>query len=225
MWGERRGGERCHAGWWCFVLDVYRAMHDGACAVSGHNKQQWWFAHVPGNWPKSTPLHPRRLCPSPSQLMALCLPSFLMENSNGAIRHLSQYRAKNHRLSVDISAAVLRWWLFTDLCGLWSITAGPNEHKLSYSPSFQSSPVLHCALFQVFGVLCPQPVILNDLIHSLLVAFSGGCSRATAPRLIFDARVPIFKMFHPSSNTARTHAHTSISTLKSGEFLQQGFPL
>jgi len=30
-----------------------------------------------------------------------------------------------------------------------------------------------------------------------------------------DARVPIFKMFHPSSNTARTHAHTSISTLKS----------
>jgi hypothetical protein len=29
-----------------------------------------------------------------------------------------------------------------------------------------------------------------------------------------DARVSIFKMFHPSSNTARTHAHTSISTLK-----------
>ena len=28
-------------------------------------------------------------------------------------------------------------------------------------------------------------------------------------------RFPIFKMFHPSSNTARTHAHTSISTLKS----------
>jgi len=59
------------------------------------------------------------------------------------------------------------------------------------------------------------PVILNDLIHSLLVVFSGGCSRATAPRLILDARVPIFKMFHPSSNTARTHAHTSISMLKS----------
>jgi len=37
----------------------------------------------------------------------------------------------------------------------------------------------------------------------------------TTPRLILDARVPIFKMFHPSSNTARTHAHTSISTLKS----------
>ena len=35
MWGERRGGERCHAGWWCFVRDVYRAVHDGACAVSG----------------------------------------------------------------------------------------------------------------------------------------------------------------------------------------------
>ena len=30
-----------------------------------------------------------------------------------------------------------------------------------------------------------------------------------------NARVPIFKMFHPSSNTARTHAHTSISTLES----------
>ena len=30
-----------------------------------------------------------------------------------------------------------------------------------------------------------------------------------------DARVPIFKMFHPSSNTAHTHAHTSISMLKS----------
>ena len=28
-------------------------------------------------------------------------------------------------------------------------------------------------------------------------------------------RFPIFIMFHPSSNTARTHAHTSISTLKS----------
>ena len=37
----------------------------------------------------------------------------------------------------------------------------------------------------------------------------------TAPRLILDACVPIFKMFHPSSNTAVTHAHTSISTLKS----------
>ena len=34
-------------------------------------------------------------------------------------------------------------------------------------------------------------------------------------RLILDARVPIFKMFHPSSNNARTHAHTSTSTLKS----------
>ena len=30
-----------------------------------------------------------------------------------------------------------------------------------------------------------------------------------------DARVPIFKMFHLSSNTARAHAHSSISTLKS----------
>ena len=58
------------------------------------------------------------------------------------------------------------------------------------------------------------PLIFNDLIHCLLVVFIGGCSKATAPRLIFDARVPIFKIFHPSSNTAGTHAHTSISTLK-----------
>ena len=43
-------------------------------------------------------------------------------------------------------------WLF----GLRSISAGPNEHKLSYSLSFQSSPVLRCALIQVFGLLCPQ---------------------------------------------------------------------
>ena len=58
-------------------------------------------------------------------------------------------------------------------------------------------------------------MIVNDLIHSLLVAFSGVCSRATAPRHILDARVPIFKMFHLSSNTPRTHAHTSVSTMKS----------
>ena len=74
--------------------------------MSGHNEQQLWFAHVPGIRPKSTPLHPGRLCPSPSQLRA-------------------------------------------------------------------------------------------------------------APKLILDAHVPTFKMFHPSSNTARTHAHTSISMLKS----------
>ena len=37
----------------------------------------------------------------------------------------------------------------------------------------------------------------------------------TTPRMILDACVPIFKMFHPSSNTARTHSHTSISTVKS----------
>ena len=36
---------------------------------------------------------------------------------------------------------------------------------------------------------------------------------------------PIFKMFHPSSNTARTHAHTSISTLKSlVNFCSRDFP-
>jgi len=59
-------------------------------------------------------------CPTPSQLMALSLPSFLMENANGAIPysavsfqarngetsfcHLSQYGAKNHCLHVDSSA-------------------------------------------------------------------------------------------------------------------------
>ena len=45
---------------------------------------------------------------------------------------------------------------FADLCGLRSVSAGPIEHKLSYSLSFQSSPVLHCALFQVFRLLCPK---------------------------------------------------------------------
>jgi len=39
MWGERRGVKHCHAGWWCFIPDVYRAMHDEACAVSGHKEQ------------------------------------------------------------------------------------------------------------------------------------------------------------------------------------------
>src|SRR5215469_9786952 len=82
--------------------------------------------------------------------------SFQARNGETSFRHLSQYGAKNHRLRVDISAAVLRLWLFADLCGLRSISAGPNEHKLSYSLSFQSSPVLHSALFQVFGLLCPQ---------------------------------------------------------------------
>ena len=96
MWGERHGGERCHAGWWCFIPDVYCAMHNGAGTVSGHNEQQWWFAQVPGIWPKSTPLHPRRLCPSPSQLMALFLPSFLMENANGAIPYSAVlFQARN----------------------------------------------------------------------------------------------------------------------------------
>jgi len=54
--------------------------------------------------------------------MALSLPSSLMENANGTIpysavlfqarngetsfHHLSQYGARNHRLRVDISAAV-----------------------------------------------------------------------------------------------------------------------
>ena len=58
-------------------------------------------------------------------------------------------------------------------------------------------------------------VFLNDFINSLLVGLSWDRSRATATRLILDARVPIFKMLYPSSNTTSTHAHISIHTLKS----------
>ena len=59
------------------------------------------------------------------------------------------------------------------------------------------------------GSLCPQS-------HACRLEWSHPLSPCCVQlRLILDARVPIFKMFHPSSNTARTHAHTSISTLKS----------
>ena len=132
-------------------------------------------------------------------------------------RRLSQYWAQNHLLRVDISEAFLKWWFFAELYGLQSVNTVPNGHKFSNNLSFQSSPELHRALFQVLLQLrlSSQSVFLNDFINSLLVGFSWGCSRATATRLILDARVPIFKMFHPSSNTASTHAHTSISTLNS----------
>jgi hypothetical protein len=46
--------------------------------------------------------------------------------------------------------------------------------------------------------------------------------RATARRLNLDARVPIFKMLYPSSNTTRTNAHISIHTLKSVVSISSG---
>jgi hypothetical protein len=46
--------------------------------------------------------------------------------------------------------------------------------------------------------------------------------RATAPRLILDARVLILKMFYPSSNTTSTQAHISIHTMKSAVNISSG---
>jgi len=176
--------------------------------------------------------------------MALSSPSFLMDNANGVIPysavsfqarnsetsfcHLLQYGAKNHRIRVDISAAVLRWWLFADLCGLRSITAGPNEHKIF--PIAQTfNHLLYCIVLYSncsgYCIYSHTPVILNYLIHSLLVAFIGGCSRATAPRLILNARVTFFKISpifeHCSHPWTHFHKHAEVI----GEFLQQGFPL
>ncbi|KAJ4451599.1 hypothetical protein ANN_03068 [Periplaneta americana] len=65
-------------------------------------------------------------------------------------------------------------------------------------------------------MVCPiQPKCIPELINSFLVVFCGGSSRMTATMVILDARVPIFEMFHPSPNTAGTHAHISVCTLKS----------
>jgi hypothetical protein len=44
----------------------------------------------------------------------------------------------------------------------------------------------------------------------------------TATRLILDARVPIFKMLYPSSNTTSTQAHISIHMLKSAVNINSG---
>jgi len=55
---------------------------------------------VPGIRPKSIPLHPRRQCPSPSQLTALSLPSFLIENANDAIPYSAvSFQAQNGETS------------------------------------------------------------------------------------------------------------------------------
>ena len=138
-------------------------------------------------------------------------------NGETNFRRLPQYWAKDHLLRLNISEAFLKWWLFPELYGLQSVNAVHNGHKFSDNLSFQSSPKLHCTLFQVLLQLRPasQPVFLNDFVNSLLVGFSWGCLRATATRLILDARVPIFKMLYPSSNTTSTHAHISIHMLKS----------
>ncbi|KAJ4451616.1 hypothetical protein ANN_03085 [Periplaneta americana] len=57
-----------------------------------------------------------------------------------------------------------------------------------------------------------QSKCIPELINSFLVTFRGGSSRAT--RLILDARVPIFEMFHSSPNTAGS-MYISACTLKS----------
>ena len=67
-----------------------------------------------------------------------------------------------------------------------------------------------CSKFCCNCVPCHTSVFLNDFFNYLLVGFSWGCSRATALRLILDARVPIFKMLYPSSNTTSTHHHTHV---------------
>ena len=88
---------------------------------------------------------------------------------------------------------------------------------LSTQLILQSSPVLHCALFQVFGLLCPQS-------HACRLEWSHPFSPCCVQWRLFEddpseaqlgCSCSHLKMFHPSSNTARTHAHTSISTLKS----------
>ena len=45
--------------------------------------------------------------------------------------------------------AFLKWWLFAELYGLQSVNVVSNGHKFSDTLSFQSSPKLHCALFQI----------------------------------------------------------------------------
>ena len=56
---------------------------------------------------------------------------------------------------LDISEAFLKWWLFTELYGLQSVNVVVNGHKFSDNLSFQSSPELQCALFQVLLQLPP----------------------------------------------------------------------
>ena len=63
-----RSNERCEsesyrAAGWTFFRDVYRAIHDEARVVSGHNDQHLCFSQVPEIQSRCTPLHPRRRCP------------------------------------------------------------------------------------------------------------------------------------------------------------------
>ncbi|KAJ4438919.1 hypothetical protein ANN_14873 [Periplaneta americana] len=71
-----------------------------------------------------------------------------------------------------------------------------------------------CAHLKINEVQEIQPKCIPELINSFLVAFRGDSS-TTATRLILDASVPIFGMFHPSPNTAGAHAHISVCKLKS----------
>ena len=54
-------------------------------------------------------------------------------------------------LSSSSEVMAFRWPLWSSVN-----TAGRTDQELSYSPRFQSSPVLHSALFQVFEQLCLQ---------------------------------------------------------------------
>ena len=59
---------------------------------------------------------------------------------------------------VSICLTFLKWrLLFAELYGLRSVSAVPNGHKFSDNLSFQSSPELHCALFQVLLQFRPAP--------------------------------------------------------------------
>ncbi|KAJ4431399.1 hypothetical protein ANN_19996 [Periplaneta americana] len=59
-----------------------------------------------------------------------------------------------------------------------------------------------------------QPECIPELINSFLVAFRDGSSKATVTRLILNALVSVFEMFHTSPNTAGDHAHISVCMLK-----------
>ena len=59
----------------------------------------------------------------------------------------------------------------------------------------------------------PLNAELNSICY--LLALLGAHHILHISRIRVNVYIPIFKMFHPSSNTARTHAHTSISMLKS----------
>ena len=98
-------------------------------------------------------------------------------------------------------------WFFSEVCGLRSINVGPKGTNLSITQALNH--FLHCTMsyckFCIDVIRSDTPVSSNE--DSLM---------ATATRLIFNTRVPIFEMFRPFSNTAVAHAVTSIGTLMSG---------